>query len=428
MRNTKMILAALTASSMLVACGDDEANNSANGATNAGNASPITCDGTVCNVSGEILEDTTFAAGNTYNLLSPVFVGNGTDAVELKIEPGVTIYGDTSQLTFLAVRQNAQLIAEGTVDAPIVFTSANELNGAGSPGDWGGIIINGKAPLNTGETAEGEGGTGVYGGTEVDDNSGILKYVQIKFAGYKITEENELNSLALQGVGAGTTIEYVQVHRGSDDGIEFYGGTVGAKYIVATGIQDDSFDWTDGWQGTVQYAVAQQYGDDADQGIEADSNSDAPDAEPRSYPTLSNFTLIGSGTNNADTSDIGVLLRVGTGANLDSFIIQGFNEGCVDIDDEATFTAAGADFAGLTVQNSIVYCPTSSAYLEEEGDAFSVQSWWEDQGNVNDDPGLEDPYNLLSPGWLPAAGSLGEGLGAFPDGIDWTDGWTVKGE
>jgi hypothetical protein len=427
MRKQTMLLAALSASTMLVACGDDAANNGSANA-NTGTDTPVVCDGNICNVQGEILEDVTFEAGNQYNLLAPVFVGNGTDAVTLTIEPGVTIYGDTSQLTFLAVRQNAQIDAEGTATEPIVFTSANDLVDAGGPGDWGGIIINGKAPLNTGATAEGEGGTGVYGGTETGDSSGTLKYVQIRYAGFKITEENELNSLALQGVGSGTTIEYVQVHRGSDDGIEFYGGTVNAAYLVATGIQDDSFDWTDGWQGSIQYAVAQQYGDDADQGIEADNNSDAPDATPRSNPVLTNFTLIGSGTNNPDTSDIGLLLRVGTAASLDSFIITGFNESCVDIDDDATFTNAGDDFAGLTAVNSIVHCPSSEAYAEEEGDAFTVMSWWEDQGNVNDDPGLEDPYNTTTPGWLPAAGSLGEGLGAFPDGTDWTEGWTVKGE
>lgn len=425
MRHTKMILAALGSAAMLTACGDDTADN--NGTANAGTDSPVVCDGTVCNVQGELLEDTTFEAGNTYNLLAPVFVGNGTDEVVLTVEPGTTIYGDTSQLTFLAVRQNSRIEADGSAEAPIVFTSANEIDGAGSPGDWGGIIINGKAPLNTGDTAEGEGGTGVYGGSDPMDNSGTLRYVQIKYAGFKITEENELNSLALQGVGAGTTIEYVQTHRGSDDGIEFYGGTVSASYLVSTGIQDDSIDWTDGWQGNVQYAVVQQYGDDADQGIEADNNSDAPDAEPRSNPTLSNFTLIGSGTNNPDTSDIGMLLRVGTGATIDSFIITGFNEGCVDIDDAATFEFAGTDFSGITVQNSIVYCPDSEAYIEEEGDLFSLMSWWEDQGNLNDDPGLTDPFNIESPGWLPAAGSFGENLGAFPDGTDWTEGWIAVG-
>ena len=159
-------------------------------------------------------------------------------------------------------------------------------------GEWGGIVVNGLATINKGTDCElaanicereGEGDSGLYGGDDDTDNSGTFRYMQVRYAGFAFTADNELNGIAFQGVGYGTTIEYVHVHNGADDGIEFFGGTANAKYIVVTGADDDSIDWTNGYRGYIQYAIVMQNPNQAntDQGIEADSNSSNNDALPR---------------------------------------------------------------------------------------------------------------------------------------------------
>ena len=138
-----------------------------------------------------------------------------------------------------------------------------------------------RSARDTGER-EGEGETGLFGGDDPNDSSGVLSYLRVEFAGVRFTEEDELNGIALQGVGSGTVVKYVQVNRNADDGIEFFGGTVNAEYVLLTGIEDDSFDWTFGWNGHVANAVAWQGLAVADHGIEADNDQDVPDREPRS--------------------------------------------------------------------------------------------------------------------------------------------------
>lgn len=223
----------------------------------------------------------------------------------LTIEPGTQIFGETSSKAFLVIRRGSKIQAVGTKAAPIVFTSSKAA-GARARGD-GGVVINGRAPINGCDAApcvaEGEGGTGLYGGANAADDSGTLRYVRVEFGGFPITEDNELNGIAFQGVGSGTDVDHIQIHMAKDDGIEFFGGTASAKFILTTGVSDDNIDWTDGWTGKLQFAVAQQYEDTGDNGIEADNNGDNNAALPRSSPTLSNLTLIGVPT--ASSSDVG---------------------------------------------------------------------------------------------------------------------------
>lgn len=153
-----------------------------------------------------------------------------------------------------------------------MFTS-DQFEGERDRGDWGGLIVNSRAPINTGTTAFGEGDTGEYGGTDPEDNSGILCYVRVEFAGIEFSPDNELNGIAFQGVGSGTVVDYVQVHFNQDDGIEFFGGTVNAKHLYCTGIRDDSFDRTDDWVGKGQFWVGQQCGDAADNGFESETTT-----------------------------------------------------------------------------------------------------------------------------------------------------------
>jgi hypothetical protein len=162
------------------------------------------------------------------------FLNNATTFVReggtLKIEPGVYVLG-LGQTAALVVDQGARIEAVGSVNAPIVFTSAKSVGSRGTA-DWGGLIINGRARLNVpGGVALGEGDTGEYGGTNDADDSGILRYVRVEFGGTEFSPTNELNGIAFQGVGSRTTIEYVQVHQNLDDGVEFFGGNANARYL-----------------------------------------------------------------------------------------------------------------------------------------------------------------------------------------------------
>ena len=285
-------------------------------------------------VEGEITANTTWTNDERYLLRGGVFVRKGAT---LTIQAGTIVFGEGATLGMLVIDQGAKIMAMGTKDDPIIFTSDAE-PGTQARAQWGGLIINGYAPINTGETAEGEGGTGVYGGDDPHDNSGVLRYVRVEYAGNEFTPENELNGIAFQAVGDRTTVEYVQVHYNKDDGIEMFGGTVDLKYCVVTGCADDSFDWTDGWRGRAQFCVIQQAHDDADQGIEADNRSGNNDAQPRSNPTLYNFTIIGGHQAEGDEGDVGCLFRAGTAVTFcNSIVGPGFHKSGLDIDDAGTF-------------------------------------------------------------------------------------------
>lgn len=405
-----------------------------------------------CVIQGEITTDTTLTPAANWILRGGVFVG-GADAqtkkeladktATLTIQAGTTVYGETgSTISFLTIRRGSKIMAVGTKDQPIIFTSAKDA-GTRARGDWGGVIINGKAKINRGSEAEGEGGTGFYGGEDDADNSGELKYVRIEFAGRLLSPENELNGLALQGVGSGTKLSYIQIHMNKDDGIEFYGGTAQVKYLLVTGAADDSIDWTDGWRGKLQFAVVQQYDDAGDQGIEADNLGDKNDATPRSKPTISNVTLIGSPQ--SEKSDIGVLLREGTAGHLSNFIVVDFNDSCISLDQDATFTNASADGTTLTGEltftNSYIKCAKN--FKEKDGASFKVEDFINtmNAGNKLEDPMLTAPTDLANPdAWLPKSGSPVLTGAVTPDdawfdkvdfiggvGTDnWTKGWTIS--
>lgn len=336
--------------------------------TGTGAAAPIDprCDATtrVCIITGTLIDNEHWTADYKWLLRGGVFVGDDTNRTVLTIDPGTTIYGESSTLGMLVIRRNSQIIAIGTKEAPIVFTSANT-PGTRARGDWGGLIINGRATINGCDEAPceaaGEGGTGNYGGDNDADSSGVLKYVRVEFAGTQISPENELNGIAFQGVGAGTTVDYVQVHMNADDGIEFFGGTCSAKHLYLTGIGDDNLDWTDGWRGRVQYVVAQQYPDAGDQGIEADNNADNNTVTPVANPVISNVTLLGSGS---DNSDIGMLLREGTRATIHNALVANFGDACLDIDN---YTVTEAFMGRVKINNSIFACAKN---FEEEGDEY----------------------------------------------------------
>lgn len=405
-------------------------------------------------LEGTITEDMTLSNDNEYLLRGAVFIGDDENRTILTIEPGTMIYGERSSTGTLVIARHSQIMAEGTMDAPIVFTS-DQAPEARNRGDWGGLILNGLAPLNTEIPSYGEGDTGAYGGDNPHDNSGTLRYVRVEFAGIEFSPDNELNGIALQGVGDGTIIEYVQVHMNKDDGIEFFGGTATAKYVFITGAADDQFDWTDGWTGKGQFWVCQQYWDDCDQGIEADNNGEDNGATPYSHPTIYNVTLVGAMNSENGESDIGMLLREGTQANIHNAIVINFGDAGIDLDHATTFANATDDNGetlngNLTVDYSIFFNNDENAKTgETEGDdesqyAFTTVQFLEtlNSNNTFTDPMLTRPYDMAVPNFTPMTGSpalsgydtppddgffeMVDYRGAFAEGHNWIYGWTTN--
>ncbi len=397
-----------------------------------------------CVLSGTLTGNKTLTNDTNWVLQGAVFVGeDGGATSNLTIEPGTRVLGVTGN-DFLAIQRGSKLFAEGTAKSPIVFTGPyNASDESAGAGNWGGLVINGKAPLNICDESVafsqcedvGEGASGNFGGDQPHDSSGVIKYVRVQFGGFRINDEDELNGIALQGVGDGTIIDYVQVHANEDDGIEAFGGTVNMKHIVLTNIKDDSLDWTHGWNGKVQYVLVKQdqnAANDKDRGIEADNYELNNDAVPRSQPMIANATFIGADSDNKTTR--GMVLRRGTGANFTNVIVTGF-ERCLDIDSEATFAAAGStdNLTGfLTMENTVISCAQN--FEEEEGDAFTVQSFFESQaGNEVADPALNNIYPTantptgknMDPNIWSAFFDKVNYVGAFKsESHAWTNGWT----
>jgi len=400
-------------------------------------------------LQGDILTDTTLANTNDYVLAGAVFV---QAPATLTIQAGTTIYGESATNGTLIITRGAQIIANGRADAPIVMTS--DQSPPRSRGLWGGLIINGRAPINVpGGEAFGEGDTGVYGGGQPNDNSGVLNYLRVEYAGTEFSPDNELNGIAFQGVGRNTEVDYVQVHFNLDDCVEFFGGTVDAKHVLCTGTGDDNFDWTEGWRGRGQFWIAQQRGDDADQGIEADSNAENNNLQPRANPAIYNFTLIGDPDNKqGGESDIGMLLREGTAGTLRNFIVMGFKEVGVEIDHAATFQQAVS--GALTMGNGVFYQNAGGDFSQDADETprppittaqWAARSKAIFQGN----PQLRKPYKPKgrdfrptdsSPcvdGTIPVATPPNDGffevvsfIGALSNvaSEDWTRGWTTDSQ
>ena len=295
-------------------------------------------------LEGIINENLSLDLNEKWLLSGGVFVDEN---VRLSINQGGTVYADTEVTTFLSIKQGGEMFIQGESTNPIVFTP---LTDNPTYGDWGGIIVNGYATINTGFNAEGEGGTGIYGGDNDGDDSGILRYVRVEYAGKVLGTDNELNGFSFNGVGDGTIIEYIQAYKGSDDGIEFFGGSVNVRYAVSTHNQDDSFDWTHGWRGKGQYWLVQQGPDGGDRGIEADNNGDDNLLEPYSNPILSNLTLIG--VDDGDGLNTGIRLREGTKGKIFNTYVTGFPKYGIRVSDEVTLQ--NVENGELFVANSLV--------------------------------------------------------------------------
>jgi len=246
-------------------------------------------------LSGNITSTTTLTSDKEWVLKGYVYV---TDGAKLIIQPGTIIKSDISEKGALCIERGAQIVAEGTATKPIIFTSGRPV-GERTPGDWGGIVILGRAKTNRTAEPTIEGGIGrPYGGTNDLDNSGVLKYVRIEYAGIAAMPNSEINALTLGGVGSGTIIENVQTIYANDDAFEFFGGTVNAKNLYAYGTADDDYDFDFGYRGNVSYSVSKrdpQFVDngDAGNGVECDNDGTGSTAEPFTHPILDNMILVG---------------------------------------------------------------------------------------------------------------------------------------
>lgn len=406
-------------------------------------------------LQGVIDKDTRLSSDKRWLLVGQVKVGSGAT---LTIDAGTTICGDASdpmRVSYLNIEQGAKIVAEGRSDKPIVFTSSKR-EGERKTSDWGGVVLRGHAQINLppgDASACGmlEGNAGPYGPCgklDNDESSGTLKYVRIEFAGREVAPNNELNGLTLGGVGRGTVIDYVQVHRGSDDGFEMFGGTVNLRHLVATSGLDDAFDWDQGWQGKGQFWVAQQQLNDGNNGFEGDSNRDNNGLLPRSNPTIYNVSLIGPGRGAQAKGEkrYGLTLRQGTDATLGNLIVLGFNDMGVIVTQESTCAEISADRLKLT--GTLFYdngkdAATNISNITQVGSAAcDVKAWVLGKGNRESDPELRRPYDLKSPDFRPRSGSAAfTGIAMMPPGdsfftqVDyigalssddgWLDGWTA---
>lgn len=368
--------------------------------------------------TAEIKSDVTLTRDKLWALKNKVHVRAGAT---LTIESCTTIQGDKATLGTLIIDPGAKIVAEGTADEPIVFTSAAE-PGDRQPGDWGGVILLGRAPINVpGGKANIEGLEPTpetqYGGDMAGDNSGVLKYVRIEFSGILLSPNNEVNGLTFGGVGSGTTVDYVQVKSTLDDCFEFFGGTVNAKHLVCSLNQDDGFDWDFGYSGKLQFLVLQQdqtFADDTN-GFESDNDAMGTTNMPISNPTIYNATLVG---HDAAKQQYGWLPRRSTQGHIFNTIFTNF-EACIDVRDANTSVELTNSICFGNKEN-IAYVETDpmspDPLLKDDDGGFDEIAWFNDPArkNATTDPGLAKALDTAAPDFRPAA-TITENAATPPD-------------
>jgi hypothetical protein len=440
---------------------------------------PNTGDTTIVTLTDESInagETLTLDASKTYIVDGFVFVEDGAT---LTIPAGTVLKGEPGgglNASAIIICKGAKIFAEGTAENPVIMTSkADDLDysddlGSRSRGLWGGLIVLGKAPTNRAAgTHQIEGideadPRGQYGGNDPADNSGVIKYVSIRYGGTNIGEGNEINGLTMGGVGNGTTIEYVEVFNNADDGFEWFGGTVNTKYLLSVGNGDDSYDWDEGFRGKGQYWVVIQDEDLADRAAEMDgSASDNFGNDKYSKPTIYNATFIGSGANSTNAGNMIFKFREETGGFYYNSIFTDFS-GDVKTDAGAVTLVGVINFDddkgvpgnkvtdhvlnnNLELSNNIFYKFNHSASTAEmlvkyssvaEGvDKTAITTGVSDKNFFGEDPTVTRTKLVPDAGSAPAtlakkempAGDTffdaSDYLGAFqPGGADWTSGWS----
>jgi hypothetical protein len=421
--------------------------------------------GGLCELPAIISEDMTLVSGLKYLMSGRVTVGNGNgqlevnndgsldngsavQAVTLTIEPGVEVLGKTGTFANILITRGSQLMAVGTVDAPIVFSSDDE--GYEGSGEWGGLIIHGYAPHN--ECAEGgnycdidaEGESGFAGGYAPEDSSGILRYVVVAEGGYEFSTGNEINGISLVAVGSGTEMDFIQVHGNSDDGIEFYGGTVNLKHGVFTSNNDDSVDWDEGYQGNLQYIIVKQ---GASKGEAFEMDTEGSSEGFLSKPTLANVTIINDKV--ADRATYSLNFKKRSGGFFHNTVITVAETSETDVNTCINVDGSGSEAlvsTALVLNNWIQDCGQgagSHGTLSSANVVFDASSITETDAQLDDLLSSQSPEAVgLAPlDWESINGAFPESvadsdyldstdfIGAVnPDGSDpWWAGWTLSG-
>ncbi|MHA7056555.1 multidrug transporter [Aquimarina sp. M1] len=384
MKATIFLLKTAVIAMLFTACASDDTSDITININ--GDGSPV--DPTSEVIGGTLTEDLTLESNTEYSLTSALIVPEG---FTLTVEPGVVVRAATGSDVYIAVLQGGIINAEGTSSNPIVFTSATSTP---NPGDWGGLILLGKAPINSvvggDATSTSEIGGLPYGGSAVNDNSGILRYVRIEYSGGAADAASENNGFSFYAVGNGTTIEYIQAFEGADDGVEFFGGTVNASFISVVGAQDDSVDWTEGFTGTLTNVYI-EHRQSHDKGIEGDGfNTDiGNNSNPVfwSAPTVTNLTINGLGSSNENEA---IRLRAGTRAVFTNVMLEGFAEG-FDLDDTETGNGVLSDETSVT---DITFDDITLTLKNDTGATFGEADVITGVGN-----GTGADYNSWNSGW-----------------------------
>jgi hypothetical protein len=301
--------------------------------------------------SGEVTLDAT----KTYKLTGKIQVNEGAT---LTIPAGTIIEGTGGTAAYIAIAQGGKINVNGTAAKPVVMTSGKATKAGG---DWGGLVICGKAPINRisggASTAQSEVGGLAYGGTVSNDNSGSVRYLRIEYAGAIFSGEKEFNGLSLFGVGSGTTIDYVEFYHGSDDGVEFFGGTVNTSNLISIGNEDDQFDWTEGWSGTNTNWYGRLDFGKGNRGIEADNFEGGFGFTPIANPSITNLTLVGPGSTAdavAFAENQAMKLRRGTKGIFTNVFIKGWKTGFdIENDETLAFVGNALKINGLNVDSDV---------------------------------------------------------------------------
>ena len=385
--------------SMLFSCTTDDTadiiindysdNSVTNNNTNGGGTTPS---GQTIYLSGTYTQNLTLDPINTYILNGSLIMASGTT---LTIPAGMTIKAEaTGANVYIAISQGAKIIANGTASEPIVLTS-NASNPAA--GDWGGLILLGKAPINSvvgGATSTSEIASLSYGGSDANDDSGSIQYLRVEYSGGAADGQSENNGISFYGVGNGTLVQYVESFEGKDDGLEFFGGTVNVSYIYSVNNQDDSIDWTEGYTGTITHAFV-KHGPDHDKAFECDGyNTDFSNAGGYySKPNVSNVTIIGQGNTSGTEA---IRLRAGTQGIFTNVVIQGFEEG-FDLDGDAgdNPTGAGVVSGDLNVTD-VTFTDVTTKVKNDTGFTFNIDGDFIKSGDGN---GTGTDYATWGAGW-----------------------------
>ncbi len=319
------------------------------------------------NFKGKIMDgEVVLDANTTYKLTGALIIEN---TASLTIPAGTTIEATGGTAAYIAVAQGGKIFINGTSAKPVVMTAVEK-----APGKWGGLVICGKAPINTvnggAGTAQSEVADLTYGGTISNDSSGSIKYLRVEYSGANFSASKEFNGISFFGVGSGTVVDYVQVFHGSDDGFEFFGGTVNTSNLIAIGNEDDQFDWTEGWSGTNTNWYGKLAFGKGNRGIEADNYEFGFSNTPISNPTITNLTLIGPGSAADGTiyaENNGLKLRRGTKAIISNVVLSNWKEG-INVENDETIAFVGT---ALKV-NSVKFDDVASNTKGKKNDASSA--------------------------------------------------------